>query len=51
MNINCFKNPIKTFKFYKNEVSSNLNNFAEWQDPEGDKLILAVSSQVCRFEN
>ena len=33
------------------EVDSNFNDLADWQDPNGDKLILGVIGQVCRVEN
>ena len=33
------------------EINSNFNDLADWQDPNGDKLILGVIGQVCRVEN
>ena len=33
------------------EANSNFNDLANWQDPNGDKLILGVIGQVCRVEN
>ncbi len=32
-------------------LNKNFNDLADWQDPNGDKLILGVISQVCRVEN
>ena len=38
-------------KALKDEVNSNFNDFADWQDPDGDELILGVIGQVCRVED
>ena len=51
MDINCFEKSFRDVDVSTNEVSSNLNNFAAWQDPNGDSLILGVIGQVCRVEN
>ena len=51
MDINCFEKSFRDVDVSINEVSSNFNDFAEWQDPNGDELILGVISQVCRVEN
>ena len=51
MDINCFEKSFRDVDVSTDEVSSNLNNFAVWQDPNGDSLILGVISQVCRVEN
>ena len=51
MDINCFEKSFRDVDVSTDEVSSNLNNFAAWQDPNGDILILGVISQVCRVEN
>ena len=51
MDINCFEKSFRDVDVSTDEVSSNLNNFAAWQDPKGDSLILGVISQVCRVEN
>ena len=51
MDINCFEKSFRDVDVSTDEVSSNLNNFAAWQDPNGDSLILGVISQVCRVEN
>ena len=32
------------------EANINFNDLADWQDPNGDKLILGVIGQVCRVE-
>ena len=51
MDINCFEKSFRDVDVSIDEVNSNLNDFADWQDPNGDELILGVISQVCRLEN
>ena len=51
MDINCFEKSFRDVDVSIDEVSSNFNDLADWQDPNGDKLILGVIGQVCRFEN
>ena len=51
MDINCFEKSFRDVDVSINEVSSNFNNLADWQDPNGDELILGVIGQVCRVEN
>ena len=51
MDINCFEKSFRDVDVSIDEVNSNFNDFADWQDPNGDKLILSVIGQVCRVEN
>ena len=51
MDINCFEKSFRDVDVSTDEVNSNFNDFADWQDPNGDELILGVISQVCRLEN
>jgi hypothetical protein len=51
MDINCFEKTFRDVDVSINEVESNFNDFADWQDPNGDELILGVIGQVCRVEN
>jgi hypothetical protein len=51
MDINCFEKLFRDVDVSTDEVNSNFNDFADWQDPNGDELILSVISQVCRVEN
>ncbi len=51
MDINCFEKSFRDVDVSIDEVNSNLNDFADWQDPNGDELILGVIAQVCRVEN
>jgi len=48
MDINCFEKSFRDVDVSIDEVNSNFNDFADWQDPNGDKLILGVIGQVCR---
>jgi len=51
MDINCFEKLFRDVDVSIDEVNSNINDFADWQDPNGDELILGVIGQVCRVEN
>ena len=51
MDINCFEKSFRDIDVSIDEASSNFNDFADWQDPNGDELILGVIGQVCRVEN
>ena len=51
MDINCFEKSFRDVGVFTDEVNSNFNDFADWQDPNGDELILGVISQICRVEN
>jgi len=51
MDINCFEKSFRDVDVSSDEVNSNFNDFADWEDPKGDELILGVISQVCRLEN
>jgi len=50
MDINCFEKSFRDVDVSIDEVNSNFNDLADWQDPNGDELILGVISQVCRVE-
>ena len=51
MDINCFEKSFRDVDVSIDEMNSNFNDLADWQDPNGDKLILGVIGQVCRLEN
>jgi len=51
MDINCFEKSFRDVGVSTDELNSNVNDLADWQDPNGDKLILGVIGQVCRVEN
>ncbi len=50
MDINCFEKSFRDVDVSIDEVNSNFNDLADWQDPNGDTLILGVIGQVCRVE-
>ncbi|MFL2879741.1 MAG: hypothetical protein ACJZ8C_00280 [Prochlorococcus marinus subsp. pastoris] len=51
MDINCFEKSFRDVNVYTDEKNSRLNKLADWQDPNGDQLILGVIGQVCRVDN
>ena len=51
MDINCFEKSFRDVDVFTDEDNSHLNNLADWQDPNGDELILGVIGQVCRVDN
>ena len=51
MDINCFEKSFRDVDVSIDELNGNFNDFADWQDPNGDELILGVIGQVCRVEN
>ena len=50
MDINCFEKSFRDVDVFTDEENSRLNNLADWQDPNGDELILGVIGQVCRID-
>ena len=51
MDINCFEKSFRDVNVFTDEKNSRLNNLADWQDPNGDQLILGIIVQVCGFDN
>ena len=51
MDINCFEKSFRDVDVFTDERNSRLNNLADWQDPNGDQLILGVIGQVCRVDS
>ena len=51
MDINCFEKSFRDVDVSIDEVNKNFNDLTDWQDPNGDKLILGVIDQVCRVKN
>ena len=51
MDINCFEKSFRDVDVFTDERNSRINNLADWQDPNGDQLILGVIGQVCRVDN
>ncbi len=50
MDINCFEKSFRDVDVSIDELNSNFNDLADWQDPNEDELILGVIAQVCRVE-
>ena len=50
MDVNCFEKSFRDVDVSIDELNRNYNDFADWQDPKGDQLILGVIGQVCRVE-
>ena len=50
MDINCFEKSFRDVDVFTGDENSRLNNLADWQDPNGDELILGVIGQVCRVD-
>ena len=50
MDINCFEKSFRDVNVFTDEKNSRLNKLADWQDPNGDQLILGVIGQVCRVD-
>ena len=50
MDINCFEKSFRDVDVFTDEENSRLNNLADWQDPNGDELILGVIGQVCSVD-
>ena len=47
MDINCFEKSFRDVAVGTDQLNNSLNENSNWQDPNGDKLILGVISQVC----
>ena len=51
MDINCLENSFRDVALGAKEFNEFKNKYAEWKNPNGDKLILGVIDQVCTFAN
>ena len=51
MDINCFEKSFRDVEVSTDEVNSNFNDLSDWENPNGDELILGVIGQVCSVEN
>ena len=50
MDINCFEKSFRDVDVSTDGLNGNFNDFADWQNANGDELILGVIGQVCRVE-
>ena len=51
MDINCFEKSFRDVDVFTDERNIRLNTQPDWQDPNGDQLILGVIGQVCRVDS
>ena len=51
MDINCFDKSFRDVAVGTDQLNNSLNNDSDWQDPNGDQLILGVIGQVCNYKN
>ena len=51
MDINCFEKSFRDVAVGTDQLNNSLNNNSNWQDPNGDQLILGVIGQVCNYKN
>ncbi len=51
MDVNCSEKSFRDIAVGAKEFNEFENNDSEWQNPNGDKLILGVIDQVCTFMN
>jgi len=51
MDINCFEKSFRDVAVGTDQFNNSLNNNSDWQDPNGDQLILGVIGQVCNYKD
>ena len=51
MDINCFEKSFRDVAVGTDQLKNSLNNNSDWQDPNGDELILGVIGQVCNYKD
>ena len=51
MDINCFEKSFRDVAVGTDQLNNSLNNNSDWQDPNGDQLILGVIDQVCNYKD
>ena len=51
MDINCFEKSFRDVAVGTGQSNNSLNNNSDWQDPNGDPLILGVIGQVCNYKD
>jgi hypothetical protein len=51
MDINCSEKSFRDIAVGANKFNEFKNKYSEWNEPNGDKLILGVIDQVCAFIN
>ena len=51
MDINCFEKSFRDVAVGIGELKNSLNNNTDWQEPNGDQLIIGVIGQVCDYKD
>ena len=51
MDINCFEKSFRDVAVGTDQLNNSLSNNSDWQDPNGDQLILGVIGQVCNYKD
>ena len=51
MDINCYEKTFRDVYLGQENFNDFKNPYSDWKDPQGDKLIIGVISQVCRFRD
>ena len=51
MDINCFEKSFRDVAVGTDQLNNSLNNNSDWQDPNGDQLILGIIGQVCNYKD
>ena len=51
MDINCFEKSFRDVAVGTGQLNNSLNNNSDWQDPNGDQLIIGVIGQVCNYKD
>ena len=51
MDINCFEKSFRDVAVGTDQLNNSINSISDWQDPNGDQLILGVIGQVCNYKD
>ena len=51
MDINCFEKSFRDVAVGTDQLNNSFNRNSDWQDPNGDQLILGVIGQVCNYKD
>ncbi len=51
MDINCFEKSFRDVAITTNQDNQFTNKNLDWEHPNGDKLIIGIISQVCKYED
>ena len=51
MDINCFEKSFRDVAVGTDQLNNSFNRNSDWQDPNGDQLILGIIGQVCNYKD